>query len=71
MSVKTRNLGLEIYYLFNGRDFIVNENLGDTEFQEILHFCRENDPDWVIKKTREGTVSMKSMPSCRFLFFKE
>lgn len=50
MSVKTRNLGLEIYYLFNGRDFIVNENLSDTEFQDILHFCRENDPDGVIKK---------------------
>ncbi|KJR99728.1 MAG: hypothetical protein VR68_08315 [Peptococcaceae bacterium BRH_c4a] len=45
MSVKTRNLGLEIYYLFNGRDFIVNENLSDMEFQDIMHFCRENDPD--------------------------
>jgi len=45
LSVKVRRLEPEICYLFNGRDFIVNNNLSAVEYREALSLCLENDRD--------------------------
>ncbi|GEM_PF-3113130 len=71
MKIKTRNLGLEIYYLFNGKDLIINENLSDSQFQDILHLCEENFPDRFIKKTRDGIIIMERISSCRYHIVKD
>lgn len=43
MSVKSRHLGVEICYIFNGREFVVNKSLPDGDYFKILLCCEEND----------------------------
>lgn len=42
MSVKNRDLGTEICYIFNGRDFIINKNLPQGDYEAIMSRCEEN-----------------------------
>lgn len=41
MSIRRRNLGQGILYIFNGNDFIVNSNLPAGEYDKVLSFCLE------------------------------
>ncbi|MFZ5631973.1 MAG: hypothetical protein ACOY40_03935 [Bacillota bacterium] len=52
MSVRERNLGLGILYVFNGRNFIVNTDLPLADYEEVLACCRRNDPDEAADKKR-------------------
>lgn len=41
MSIRRRNLGQGILYIFNGSDFTVNSGLPAGEYEKVLAFCRE------------------------------
>lgn len=47
MSVKSRSLASQVCYIFNGTDFIVNENIDGPDYLKILECCKRHDPDFL------------------------
>jgi hypothetical protein len=43
-----------VIYIFNGRDFVVNQSLPAVEYGEVVERCTKNDPDEV-NEEREDT----------------
>lgn len=64
MSVKGRKLEPEICYIFNGRDFIINNTLPAVEYQRTLSFCLKNDSD--SDEGKEGGLSRLPAPLKKF-----
>lgn len=42
MSIRRRNLGQGILYIFNGNDFIVNSDLPAGEYEKMIALCLEH-----------------------------
>lgn len=50
MSVKSRDLASQVYYVFNGTDFIISKNIDEADYRKILKCCSDHDPDSCVKE---------------------
>lgn len=39
MTVKTRDLDLQVHYVFNGIDFVINKNISRDEYVKVFENC--------------------------------
>ncbi|MFZ5648969.1 MAG: hypothetical protein ACOY30_15265 [Bacillota bacterium] len=63
MSVKTRELVFQVYYVFNGNDFIVNKNIDERDYRKILKNCNEHDICCSVKEKSPVSVK-KNIAGC-------